>query len=329
MSGDLIWCVGRKRVPESCPLPLVVLSESHRVSSAESHISLLGVIAGFFCPGERSPGMSPCRSSSTWQRGRTRAESLLRAAGGGPPGSLDPPLGHRQKRDERGSVVVRTSRSGHGCGLRVGKACLVGVFGSGDDDAVASVALRAQECLVGGVDRFAEGEAGLGRCEPKADGEWGDGAVGECGVESGSDAFDDDDCVFDRAVGEDRDELLAAVARGDVIGAHAVAEYSSEEPQRAVSGVVAVHVVEQLELVEIAVRDDERKTFIGEVTRSGLEAPPVEQAGEWVRVRLSLGPGERSEHSESIAGFAGDEFPAPGGVGAAESPPPVACGVRR
>ena len=51
MSGDLIWCVGRKRVPESCPLPLVVLSESHRVSSAESHIGLLGEIAGFFCPG--------------------------------------------------------------------------------------------------------------------------------------------------------------------------------------------------------------------------------------------------------------------------------------
>ena len=114
-------------------------------------------------------------------------------------------------------------------------------------------------------------ETGLGRSEPEADREGRHGSVGRGWTRScGSDALDDDDRVVEGAVRQDGDELLAAVARGDVVGADAVAQHSGEEPQGPVAGVMAVHVVEQLEMVEIAVRDDEREPVVGEITRALL-----------------------------------------------------------
>ena len=55
-------------------------------------------------------------------------------------------------------------------------------------------------------------------------------------------------------VGKHDDELFAAVAADDVLGAKGVAQDTGEEPQRPVAGVVAVGVVQPLEEVEVTHR---------------------------------------------------------------------------
>ena len=62
--------------------------------------------------------------------------------------------------------------------------------------------------------------------------------------------------VGNGALGDHQDELFTAVARRDVVRAQAVAHHAGEEAQCSIAGVVAVHVVELLEMVEVAVGDD-------------------------------------------------------------------------
>ena len=52
-------------------------------------------------------------------------------------------------------------------------------------------------------------------------------------------------------VGQQHDELLAAPAAGEVAGAHAAAQRRAEGLEHLVAGLVAVAVVERLEVVEV------------------------------------------------------------------------------
>ena len=67
------------------------------------------------------------------------------------------------------------------------------------------------------------------------------------------------DAAFGRRLGQDRDELLAAVSRDDVDLAHRVLEHRAELAQHAVAGEVARRVVDLLEVVDVEQQQRERR----------------------------------------------------------------------
>src|SRR5690606_14279432 len=100
-------------------------------------------------------------------------------------------------------------------------------------------------------------------------------------------ALDEDGRVGLRCVREQHEELVAAVARGEVHGAGLTCEDGAERTERRVARNVSVRVVVILESVEVEHHADEHTTAAcsgelpGDVT---LELPTVRQSGERVRV---------------------------------------------
>ena len=140
-----------------------------------------------------------------------------------------------------------------------------------------------------------------------------DGVVGEAGdadahrerlaagverplFEARPDALADGERLRARRLDEDDDELLAAVAGGDVDAAHRLLDDVRDLAQRRVAGAVTVAVVVLLEVVEVAEQDRERLLVLpraGELLAQALvQVAVVVEAGERVGDRVDLGPAE-------------------------------------
>lgn len=185
---------------------------------------------------------------------------------------------------------------------------MTGAGFAADGSAVASELFGFQQGSVGPGDDFREGLTAVGGGESDADGELGNAAGAERGREVGADPFGDDAGVRHGAVGEDRDEFLAAVAGGDVAGSDAVAQHAREQSQGAVAGLVAVEVVEVLEVVEVGERDDELSIVGEQLVGAVFEGAPVGEAGEGVGLGLRFGAGQDAEDTDPVAGLAGDKL---------------------
>ncbi len=110
------------------------------------------------------------------------------------------------------------------------------------------------------------------------------GSVDDCdrsgqGGAQPSDGLDGD---LDGHVRVDEDELLAAEPRDDVVAADVVAQHAGEELERTVADLVAVGVVEPLELVQVGEHEDERDAPVEEIRDLGLEGPAVGEPGQSV-----------------------------------------------
>ncbi len=96
--------------------------------------------------------------------------------------------------------------------------------------------------------------------------------------------------VFQRALGQDQQELLAAVATGHVAGADSRREDPAQLPQERVAGLVAEGVVETLEVIQVE-HDDRQRTpaplRLPDLPRQGLlHEAAVEQPSERIADRL-------------------------------------------
>ena len=95
-------------------------------------------------------------------------------------------------------------------------------------------------------------------------------------------------------VGQQREELLAAEAAELVLGAQPLAQRARDRHERGVAGVMAVLVVEQLEVVDVDHRDRQRPAVAARAADQPGEprehVAAVEQAGERVLVEHRLEP---------------------------------------
>src|ERR1700722_18958130 len=120
-----------------------------------------------------------------------------------------------------------------------------------EDYLVASATFRQHERIIGPLERSLELLSRLCVSDAKAGGKFWQSSDGHRGVEAGAHAFERVGSVSRRTSWKGQGELLAAVARHKVIGAHRVAQNAGKESQRAVTGLVPIGVVEGLEVVEV------------------------------------------------------------------------------
>ncbi len=148
----------------------------------------------------------------------------------------------------------------------------------------------------------------VGRRQPETDGEGGTAAMMIRSARRSRTRSSTWRASSTRAIGEDDDELLAAVAARDVDGTERVPEDLGEGPQRAVAGGVPERVVQLLEMVEVAVGHRVRRAGGGELPDGRLQAPPRHQAREGVAVGLGLGDLEGAQHRQPLRCPAGDHL---------------------
>ena len=91
-----------------------------------------------------------------------------------------------------------------------------------------------------------------------------------------------------QAAGDDEGELVAADAEGEVFGAHAAAQALRDLPEQLVAHVVAVGVVDRLELVEVEVEEGEGDALALLDVQDVGEVALVEQPREVVGVGGAL-----------------------------------------
>src|SRR4051812_8481764 len=138
-----------------------------------------------------------------------------------------------------------------------GMVCSRYLCGLRDQDSVLAVALGLQQRVVRVLEHLVERGAVAQVGDPERRGEHRRAALVDGERQLLAQALERGDGRVARAVGEHEEELLAAVAGGDVTGAQRRLQRRGEQAQGAVAGVVAVGVVEQLEVVEVAQRDRE------------------------------------------------------------------------
>ena len=114
--------------------------------------------------------------------------------------------------------------------------------------------------------------------------------------------FADDQRSLERLLGQQHEQLLAAVAVDGVAGAALAHERVGDRAQDVVSGLVALAVVERLEVIEVAEQHavgvavaDPARVVRREVL---LEAQPVPEPGEWIAASLL---GERRVEALELA----------------------------
>ena len=150
-----------------------------------------------------------------------------------------------------------------GVGGELGRVCFVGVRHGRkvlpstmvDDDSVAALSLRAEQGDVGGPAQVFQRIPVAAVCHPEARGERRHAARGQRENQLFLYAAQRAGGRIDRKVGEGDDELFAAVAAHQVIGADRGPQGAGEQPQGPVAGVVSMGVVEHLEMVEVAHRE--------------------------------------------------------------------------
>ena len=106
----------------------------------------------------------------------------------------------------------------------------------------------------------------------------------------------------------------------------AFVEDLGEHAQGAVAGLVAVRVVQLLEVVEVGGGDRKRPLRLDQVAQPLLERPPVVEPGEAVGRRLELGLLEGTDGADARARLRGERGQLRDLVGSGGWPPrPVAC----
>jgi hypothetical protein len=113
------------------------------------------------------------------------------------------------------------------------------------------------------------------------------------------------------------EELLASVAAQQVALAHDAVQHPREHPQGAVAGIVAVGVVEDLEVIEVEDHHGIRRAAARQQPHRVLQAAPVQQTRERIGARLQFAlrhRGEQTDPRAELLGDAGHE----GGVGGRE-----------
>jgi hypothetical protein len=140
------------------------------------------------------------------------------------------------------------------------------------------------------------------------------------GADGGADALGTVLGLSAVAVGEEDEELLAAVASGDVVGAGGTGDAAADFAQDRVAGEVAVSIVDRLEVIDIEKKDAEAAVaaqgalafFVKEVDEGGA----VPEAGKGIMgglvAKLLLGEEEivlgGEEAGEGVAFFRGSGF---------------------
>ena len=151
-------------------------------------------------------------------------------------------------------------------------------------------------------------------CDAEAGGEVGQaGAVGDLGQRL-LDAIDGAQGPLCRGAGEEEDELLAAEAGHDVLGAGRRVEGVGEGLEGAVAHLVAVGVVEALEVVDV--RDDHSVAAPGgvELLDPLREGAPVEESGQLIGGSGLPGSGHGAEQAQAHARLLGDGLEADAGL---------------
>ena len=170
------------------------------------------------------------------------------------------------------------------------------------DDLVAPRALRHEQRVVGPAEGGGQLFSRLDLGDPEARGELGQPPHGDGGVELRLHRIEGAGGIHGRAVREGESELLAAVARYEVVGPERVAQDAGEQPQCPVAGLVPVGVVQVLEVVEIGHRHRHRMEIERHCGHLLGEGPPVEQPGQRVRRRLELRLGHDPEEPDTRPG---------------------------
>jgi hypothetical protein len=160
-----------------------------------------------------------------------------------------------------------------------------------DNDLVAPIALRFKEGGVSPADDRREVFLMSGIDDPEADGESRQSSDDDRSFEPDAQRIEDLSDALSGTGGESNNELFAAVTADKVLGAHRLAEHLREEPQGPVAALVAVGVVEQLEVVKICHRDGQDRFPAAERRRLLLEGTSIQETGEVVRRGLKLGFG--------------------------------------
>ena len=142
-------------------------------------------------------------------------------------------------------------------------------------------------------------------------------------------------CAFvDRRLGQQHDELLAAVARHLVGRAQRLADDRGQRLQRLVAGAVAELVVEALEVVDVEQADRQRAAVALERARARSRRPASGRAG-WrsasagrSRPRRTGGASRPRARSRAASGRS-PCCALPAGAPASAAPAPARCGSRR
>ena len=125
--------------------------------------------------------------------------------------------------------------------------------------------------------------------------------------DQGADLLGDRGGVFGAGVGQQHEELLAAVASGEVALAHAGDECGSDGGEHVVAGAVTVGVVDLLEVIEVEQDRRERAAAARRLGDHALEGvarrPAVGHAGERVGRSALLGDRDRPEVGDDRRGL--------------------------
>src|SRR3954471_5145709 len=131
----------------------------------------------------------------------------------------------------------------------------------GGDDAVLAAPLRVVERGVGGREELGAAGGGRERRDAEARGDRDRGAVGsedDPRRQRAPDPLGDECAALHVGAGQDEQELLPTPARGQVDVSERVVEDDAELAQHAVARLMAVAVVDVLEVVEVGENDGER-----------------------------------------------------------------------
>ena len=184
------------------------------------------------------------------------------------------------------------------------------VVGAGELHAVAPAALRRAEGGVGRADEVVDAVGPLGGArDPDADGHDAAGGVRERErLDDAAQALGGERGRLERLLGQQDEELLAAVAVDRVAAADGVGERRAHAAQQGVALEVAGAVVVALEAVDVEERD---APAVAVALRAGAhrlevlgEAVAVAQTGERVLARLTVQPAVERGHARGA-----DEHP--------------------
>ncbi len=175
-------------------------------------------------------------------------------------------------------------------------------------DAVAAGVLGGEERGIGPVHEIVEPVGVLRARDAEAGGEGGGVAASGLVVERLADPLHGLDGLVHVDTGQHDRELLTAVAAGEIVGSQRAAQRLREDPERPVTGLVPVRVVQCLEVVEIGHHERVLGALGPQMADPVLEAAPVDEPREPVGRRLQLGLRHDPEHPHAVARLVGERL---------------------